>query len=191
MEASIKAVLASDSELMGRVQADDDTEAFAALHDRHATRAFRVALAICRSPSNAEDAVQEGFLSVWRSRASYSAGRGSFKGWLIRVVQNRAIDATRRDAASHRPELCDLDVDLFDPEAVSVPDQVVAGNEVQTLRTVLGQIPPAQAEVITLAFFGELSHSEIARHLSLPAGTVKGRMRLGLEKLRQRIEAHA
>jgi len=173
---------------MLRVQSGD-TEAFAQLYDRHSPRAYRVAQSVCRSSSSAEDAVQDGFLSIWRSRGSYRPGKGSFKAWSMRVVQNRAIDTVRRERPAARPAADELADDLPDLVSPSVQDQVVAGSEGVAVRGALAHIPPAQAEVITLAFFGGLSHSEIAHELALPAGTVKGRMRLGLEKLRQRMEA--
>ena len=126
---------------MARAQTGD-TDAFGELYDRHAVRAFRVARAICHHTGHAEDAVQEGFLAIWASRAQFSPENGSFKAWSTGIVMNQAIDA----------------------ESEPVLDQVIA-----------------------LAFFGELSHSEIAALLDLPSGTVRGRMRLGLEKLRKRM----
>jgi RNA polymerase sigma-70 factor (ECF subfamily) len=152
----------SDDALMARAQAND-TAAFARLYDRHATRAFRVARAICRDIGSAEDAVQEGFLAIWRSRVTYQPGAGSFQAWAMKVVKNRALDSVRSA-------------------------EVLARSERDALLVSLRQLPEAQAEVIVLAFYGELSHSEIAAQLDLPAGTIKGRMRLGLEKLRRETE---
>jgi RNA polymerase sigma-70 factor (ECF subfamily) len=138
---------------MHRVQADD-AEAFAELYDRHASRAFGVARALCFDAGRAEDAVQEGFLSIWRARRSYRPDKGSFQAWAMVAVRSRAvIERGDRDA----------------------------------LVGALGQLPVTQAEVIALALFGELTHGEIAAQLALPPGTVKGRMRLGLEKLRSQL----
>lgn len=149
----------SDDELMRRVQADD-TAAFGQLYDRYADRALRVAFSVCGDRGRAEDAVQDGFTSMWRERAGYQPAGGSFPAWSMQAVLNRALDSVPRHGADgHLP--------------VS-----------------LARLPVAQAEVIALAFFGELSQAEIGRELSLPDGTVSGRMRLGLEKLRRDMGEH-
>ncbi len=178
----------TDEILMRRVQADD-TEAFAQLYDRHARRALSVAQAICRDIGRAEDAVQEGFLAIWRSRKTYRAGDGSFQAWSLRIVQNRAIDSYRNAASRPPSQLREHEKKSPDADTstVSVEDRVVAQSEGEALLASLQELPAAQAEVIGLAFFGELSHSEIAAQLDLPPGTVKGRMRLGLEKLRREM----
>lgn len=176
----------SDEALMARVQ-NGDTAAFAELYDRHSLRAYRVAQAVCRDSGRAEDAVQEGFLAIWRSRAQFSPENGSFRAWSMSIVKNRAVDSYRATAA--RPPLQPAETDSEEPDAEtkSVQDQVIARSETDAMLASLRQLPEAQAEVIALAFFGELSHSEIAAMLDLPSGTVKGRMRLGLEKLRKRM----
>jgi RNA polymerase sigma-70 factor (ECF subfamily) len=176
----------TDEELMARAQAGD-TSAFAELYDRHATRAFRVARAVCSDTSRAEDVVQEGFLAIWRNRASFRPQTGTFQAWSMKIVRNRAIDSSRR--AASRPPMQNADLDRGDPpdvgsSPVSPQDEVMARSESEALLASLRRLPESQAEVIVLAFYGELSHSEIAAQLGLPAGTVKGRMRLGLEKLR-------
>ena len=172
---------------MRRVQADDP-RAFGELYDRHAGRAWSVARAICHDAGRAEDAVQEGFLAVWRTQDSYRSERGSVQGWLLAIVRNRAIDAARREAASHRPPLARHEP--FEEEAAgcSTADEVIARSQADALRGRLAELPEAQAQVIALAYYGELSHAEIAARLGLPTGTVKGRMRLGLQKLRDQPE---
>ena len=177
----------SDEALMARVQ-NGDTDAFAELYDRHAVRAFRVARAICQDSGRAEDAVQEGFLAIWSSRAHFRPENGSFKAWSMSIVRNRAIDSYR--AAATRPPLQPFETQAEKPDAKSksVQDQVLARGETDAMLLSLRELPAAQAEVIALAFFGELSHTEIAAQLDLPSGTVKGRMRLGLEKLRKRMD---
>ena len=104
------------------------------------------------------------------------------------LVRNRAVDSVRREAAAHRPRLADGEYDGPDPAGGSLQEEVIARSEADALRAHLQQLPEAQAEVIALAYYGELSHSEIATRLSLPSGTVKGRMRLGLQKLREQLE---
>lgn len=180
---------ASDEALMVRAQADD-VEAFGYLYDRYASRAFRLACAVCHDTGRAEDVVQEGFLAIWRNRMSYRSETGSFKAWSMRIVQNRAIDSYRR-AARPQDQLAVLDEERPDESAASPPEEAIAHSQRDALRASLDRLPDAQAEVITLAFFGGLSHAEIATELSLPAGTVKGRMRLGLKKLRGQIALQA
>jgi len=176
----------SDDALMVRAQAGDTT-AFALLYDRHAARGLRVARSICRDLGRAEDVVQESFLAIWCSRAGYRPGTGSFQAWAMRIVKNRGLDSLR--SAATRPQTqSGVPADDPAPTADSPQDEVLARGERDVLLASLRQLPEAQAEVIVLAFYGELSHSEIATQLDLPSGTVKGRMRLGLEKLRRGLE---
>ncbi len=184
-----KPLVASDEDEMRRVQADD-VDAFERLYDRHVVRAFRVAGAVCHDAGRVEEAVHDGFLAIWRSRAGYRPEIGSFQGWAMKIVHNRAIDASRRDSA--RPRVAAVDVEdsqVADPTHMSLQDEVIARSEGHALRAALRQLPDTQAEVITLAYYGGLTHTEIAKQLALPAGTVKGRMRLGLEKLRTQMQA--
>ena len=178
---------ASDEELMGAVQAGV-AAAFAELYDRYGGQAWRLARAVCRDAGRAEDTVQEAFLSAWRSRAVYDSETGSVKAWLMTLVRNRAVDSLRREAAAQRPPLADFDACARVPARGSLEDAVISRTDAAALRAGLLQLPDAQAEVIALAYYGELSHSEIAMRLCLPPGTVKGRMRLGLKKLREQIE---
>lgn len=190
MALSLNGSARGDETLMARVR-DDDVDAFAQLYDRHAGRAFRVAQAVCSDTGRAEDAVQEGFLTIWRERASYRPELGTFQAWAMKIVQNRAIDSYRRAARRppvQRGDQTDAPADSDDRADVPHVD-VIARSESEALRATLKTLPEAQAKVIVLAFFGDLSHSEIASQLNLPAGTVKGRMRLGLEKLRRQIGA--
>ncbi len=181
----------TDEDLMARAQAGD-VDAFAQLYDRHAVRAFRVARAICRDAGQAEDAVQEGFLSIWRSRRSYRPAMGRFQAWAMKIIQSRAIDSCR-SAASRPPQQRGEETEAKDPRVA--PDSTEAGaiarGTSDELISVMKRLPEAQVEVIVLAFFGDLSHSEIAAQLDLAKGTVKGRMRLGLEKLRSQMDVPA
>jgi RNA polymerase sigma-70 factor, ECF subfamily len=173
-----------DAELMERVQADDP-DAFGALFDRFKVRAYRVAYAIAHDSARAEDIVQDAFLSIWRKRASYQPKRGSVTGWLMGVVRNRAIDFTRNNGRHDRRRADEEQIDQrLQTAALSIEQTTTERDEAARLRDVLRQLPAAQREVIALAYFGELTNTEIATELSLPLGTVKGRMRLGMEKLR-------
>jgi len=180
----------SDEALMLRAQRNDSA-AFGRLYDRHAGPALAVARSVCHNPGLAEDAVQESFLSIWRGRASYRPRAGaSFRGWALETVRNRAIDSHRRRLAAKRPRIAAEPVDdLPETASGSALDEVIELDERKALRGLLERLPEAQAEVISLAFFGEMTHAEIAEQLELPTGTVKGRMRLGMEKLRRDMDA--
>lgn len=157
------------------------------LYDRYGSRAYRIARSVCRDPQGAEDAVQDAFLSVWNERASYDPRRGTSRAWIFTLVYHSAIAVVRRDRrhASRR-----MSVEALEScaAAVDVASQSVSRVDARTLRRHLAELPAAQREVITLAYFGQLSQREIAAHLGLPAGTIKSRMRLGLEKLRDVVE---
>lgn len=172
----------SDDLLMERMQAGS-VDAFDELYDRFGDRAHRVAWSVCLDAGRAEDAVQEAFLSVWRSRARYRSQRGTVAAWLLSVVRHRAIDAQRRNEKHAARRAGDEQLGNH-PAEDNVAHQVVERAEVRHLNTLLARLPDAQQEVITLAFYGQLTHMEIAEQLGLAPGTVKGRMRLGLHKLR-------
>jgi RNA polymerase sigma-70 factor, ECF subfamily len=179
-----KARAVTDEALMARAQSDDGL-AFAELYGRHAEDAHRIAGGICRDLGGTEEAVQDGFFSIWKSRAEYRPQRGSFKVWSMRIVRNRAIDSFR--GAESRPRLVEgpppavsITVDVWNPPLTIA----IAGFERSRLFDALRRLPDRQAEVILLSFYGDLSLSEIAIRLGIPTGTVKSRMRLGLEKLR-------
>ncbi len=175
-----------DRELMARVQADDP-DAFEALFDRFALKAYRVAYLIAREPSRTEDVIQDAFLAIWRTRAAYRPERGAVGAWILTVVRNRAIDSMRRNVRHDRRRAEEERVAEGLTPSRSVAEQVAERDEASRLRAVLSRLPEAQREVIALAYFGELSSTEIADELSLPLGTIKGRMRLGLDKLRSDI----
>jgi RNA polymerase sigma-70 factor, ECF subfamily len=153
-----------------------------AVMERYRGPATVLAARICGA-ALAEDVVQEAFLSVWRSSTAYSPERGSMSVWVLSIVHHRAIDALRRNAR-HMGHLGSGDaLDLVaDPEQTDAI--VVADDQARFLRSMLRALPSDQAEVISLAYFDELTHAEIAERTGLPLGTVKGRIRLGLAKLR-------
>ena len=174
----------TDEALAARMQ-DGDTRAFDVLYDRHAARALRVARALVGDRELAEEVVQEGFLSIWRNAGRYDPRLGSFRAWALSVVRYRAIDLlrSRRKQAS--------DTFIGDEEFFTLPDEKADTEaaatqqlEMARIRRQLAQLPRPQRELIVLAYFGGLSQSELATQLSLPLGTVKGRMRLALAKLR-------
>ncbi len=175
----------SDEDLLSRVQGDD-IRAFGELYDRYSAKAFGLARLMCGSSQRAEDALQEGFLAVWRSRASFDPARGSPRAWLLTVIRNRCIDVIRRDRRDVGLGESDGELEYF-PAPGSVAEDAEEHEEANRVRATLLGLPAAQREVIALAYFGGLSHAEIATRLQLPAGTVKGRIRLGLHKVRAEL----
>ena len=157
--------------------------ALAELYDRYAGLAYGVAMRVLGDPGRAEDAVQDAFISVWNHAASFDAGRGSLRAWLLTSVRNRAIDFLRGRGARERREE-ELPPEITAGGEPSEPWREVALSlERAAVRDALESLPAEQRQVIELAYFGGYTHTEISDMTRLPLGTVKGRMRLGLEKL--------
>jgi RNA polymerase sigma-70 factor (ECF subfamily) len=173
----------TDEELMHLVHGGE-VAAFDVIFDRHADAAYSLAYRVCGRSAMAEDAVQEAFLSVWRARHRYDPSRGSVRAWVVSVVRNRALDALRFERAKAGRDVRDEDAARRVAGAEWTESEVQRRDEGRRIRKALDALPPDQRQVIELAYFAGLSHSEIARRLSLPAGTVKGRMRLGLTRMR-------
>ncbi|MGN6253518.1 MAG: RNA polymerase sigma factor [Solirubrobacterales bacterium] len=179
-----KAERLADEELMPLV-GRRDPEAFEVLYDRHGGAAYSLAYRIVGDRAVAEEVTQEAFISVWRSGARFDAARGSVRSWLLSVVRNRAIDFLR-SRAGKAPKLDFDDEAALEqrPAPERTEEEALRRETAGELRGALGKLPGEQSKVIELAYFGGFSHSEIADILGLPMGTVKGRMRLGLEKIR-------
>lgn len=165
----------TDEQLMRRVQADDQ-RAFELLFDRYQHRAWRVVQLMCGS-DRAEGVLQEALVSIWRERADYRPERETVRASSMRLV-HRAADPDDRDRVEERLPMSDA------AASGPVEDQQVERTEAQGLPGLLDRLPPQQREIIALAFYGGLTHAQIAHLLALPPGTVKGRMRLGLHELR-------
>jgi RNA polymerase sigma-70 factor, ECF subfamily len=163
---------------------DGEAQAFEVIFDRHANAAFSLAYRMCGRRGMAEDVVQDAFLSLWRSGARYDRARGSVRSWVLGVVHNRAIDAFRRDVVHTGRDVSDEGAAERMPAPQSTEGEVHRRDEARQIRGALEELPSDQRQVIELAYFGGFTHSQIATMLELPAGTVKGRMRLGLTKLR-------
>ena len=176
----------ADEDLMALVQ-EGDARAFEAIFDRHGGPAFSLAYRMCGRRVMAEDIVQEAFLSLWRSGAHYDRARGSVRTWVLGVVHNRAIDALRRRTTRERGRVSDEGIE----ERVAAPERTdvefARRDEAREIRDALEQLPDEQSRVIELAYFGGLTHLQIASMLDAPVGTVKGRMRLGLAKMRMAL----
>jgi len=176
--------LVTDTSIIQRIVSGDEA-ALAMLYDRHHLVALRVAMRLVRDQGRAEDVVQEAFLSVWRKAGSYLQGRGSVKSWLLGIVRNGAIDTLRTQRDSGADDEAAL-LSLRD-SSPAVFDQVVARLDGEIVRCAVSQLPPLQRDAITTAYFDGRSHAEIAHVTGYPLGTVHGRIRLGLGRLRTQL----
>ena len=173
-----------DEELMALVD-EKHGGAFERFYDRQSGAAFSLAHRIVGDRTAAEDVIQEAFLSIWRSKAHYDPSRGSVRSWTLGIVRNRAIDALRRGASPTRHLDQDDEAVLEGRPAEELTDaEALRRDTAQKVRGAIEMLPHEQLQVIALAYFGGFSQSEIAEMLSAPLGTIKGRMRLGMEKLR-------
>jgi len=163
---------------------EGDARAFELIFDRHADVAFSLAYRMCGRRSMAEDVVQEAFMSLWRTGARYDRSRGSVRSWVLSVVHNRGIDVFRREQVRAGRDVCDDAAVKCLPAADCTEQAARRHEDAHRVQSALLALPDDQRRVIELAYFGGFTHREIAEMLALPAGTVKGRMRLGLTKLR-------
>lgn len=170
---------------------EGDPRAFEILYDRHSGPAFSLAYRMVGNRVVAEDVSQEAFVSIWRSRLRYQPERGSVRTWVLGIVHHRAIDALRRNTVHDKRRASSEGIE----ERFEAPEQtdveVARREEARTVRAALENLPEEQCRVIELAYFGGFSHSQIADQLEMPIGTVKGRMRLGLDKLRRSLVGEA
>jgi RNA polymerase sigma-70 factor (ECF subfamily) len=173
----------ADEELMQLVR-EGDARAFEVVFDRHSGVAFSLAYRMCGRRAMAEDVVQEAFLSLWRSGTRYDRARGSVRSWVLSVVHNRAIDALRRGIVREGRTVDDEGLAERVAAAERTDVEVARREEAREVRGALGELPSEQRQVIELAYFGGFTHVQIASMLEVPIGTVKGRMRLGLAKMR-------
>jgi RNA polymerase sigma-70 factor (ECF subfamily) len=173
----------ADEDLMDLVRGGD-AEAFEVVYDRHCSAAFSLAYRMCGRRATAEDVLQEAFLALWRSGARYDRTRGSVRNWILRIVHNRAVDALRRGIVRERDLYHDEGVLERQPAPERTDEQALAREQAHEVQGVLRELPREQSHVIELAYFGGFTHTEIASMLEMPVGTVKGRIRLGLAKLR-------
>jgi RNA polymerase sigma-70 factor (ECF subfamily) len=179
-----KAERLADEELMPWI-GRKDPEAFEVFYDRHGGAAFSLAYRILGERGAAEDCIQEAFISIWRSGGKFDAARGSVRSWTLSIVRNRAIDVLRSKAGK-APKMTFDDDEIIEsrPSGELTEEEAMRHETATEVRGALAQLPGEQSKVIQLAYFGGFSQSEIAGMLNVPLGTVKGRMRLGLEKIR-------
>lgn len=173
----------TDDELMLRVR-EGDTSAFETLYRRHRARVLSFATGVTRRPGTAEEVTQDAFLSLWNGAHRYDPTRGSLLTWLLSIVRNRGVDSVRREAKHQRIQTIDHTVIESLEAAERTEEEVASREQSRQVRGLLTELPSAQREVIALAYFSGLSHTEIATKIQIPLGTVKGRQRLALTKLR-------
>jgi RNA polymerase sigma-70 factor (ECF subfamily) len=180
-------VLLADEDLISLV-GGSDAEAFATLYDRHGRAAYSLSYRMMGERQAAEDLVQDAFLKVWRGAASYRTERGSVRTWILSIVHNRGIDQLRSLASRRRTQ---NKVEASAP--TSQPSEAFAqtwrNSQREQVREALGTLPEEQLKILELAYFSGYTHVEISEMLDLPLGTVKGRMRLGLKKIRDYFDS--
>jgi RNA polymerase sigma-70 factor, ECF subfamily len=176
----------ADEDLMQLVRRGE-AKAFEVVYERHANAAFSLAYRMCGSRAAAEDVVQEAFLSLWRSGTRYDRARGSVRTWMLGIVHNRAIDSLRRSVVHDRRRASDEGIEERFEARERTEVEVARLDEAEEIRQALRTLPTEQSRVIELAYFGGFTQTEIASMLETPIGTVKGRMRLGLEKMRSQL----
>jgi RNA polymerase sigma-70 factor (ECF subfamily) len=174
-----------DDTLVARI-ATGDAASLGALYDRYGRLTFGLAYRMLADGPSAEDIVQEAFVAVWRNAASFDPARGTARSWLLTSVRNRCIDVLRGPRRSSK--LDEPIDDLLDLRAADdVWETVVQRLQAQDVRRALDNLPEDQRTTIDLAYFGGLTQTQIAAQMRVPLGTVKGRMRLALEKLREML----
>ncbi|MCA1729371.1 MAG: sigma-70 family RNA polymerase sigma factor [Actinobacteria bacterium] len=167
---------------------DGDAQAFAVLYDRHSRAAYSLAYRMMNGRQAAEDLVQDAFLKVWRAATSYRADRGGVRTWILSIVHNRGIDQLRSSASRRRfQDWVEATTDRWQPSEAFA--EAWRNSQREQVREALDTVPPEQRKILALAYFSGYTHMEIAENLNVPLGTVKGRMRLGLKKLRDHFEA--
>jgi len=159
-----------------------DLSALSTLYDRYGRIAYTLAYRILGEPEAAEDVVQDAFLAAWRGAGTFKRERGNARSWLLSIVHHRAVDLLRRRTAFRPAPLDAAGETPSDSDTAEEAERNVARS---TVRAALGTLPEAQRRTIELAYFGGYTQSELAQLMGVPLGTVKGRMRIGLQKMRR------
>ena len=179
----------SDEALVALV-ARDDEDALAELYDRVGRIAYGLALRILRDERHAEDAVQEAFLQVWRSAATFRPERAKASTWVLTLVHRRAVDLVRREERRQTDPLAD-DAGAALEAAEQTDEAAWLRFERERVQTALKQLPDLQREALELSYYGGFSQSELAERLGVPLGTIKSRMFAGLARLRELLDESA
>jgi RNA polymerase sigma-70 factor, ECF subfamily len=176
-------LLMADEDLISLME-NSDPEAFAALYDRHSGAAYSLAYRLMGERTAAEDLVQDVFLKVWRSAGSYRLDRASVRTWILSIVHHRGVDQLR-SLASRRRTQDKVEADAPKSEPSEAFASAWRNTQRDQVREALDTLPTDQLKVLELAYFSGYTHVEIASLLDVPLGTVKGRMRLGLRKIKE------
>jgi RNA polymerase sigma-70 factor, ECF subfamily len=179
----------SDEALVALVARGDES-ALAELYDRIGRVAYGLALRVVRDERLAEDAVQEGFLALWRTAAAFRAERAKASTWILTLVHRRAVDLVRREER-RRGEPLGEEVGAHAGESESTEEAAWLRFERERVQSALRQLPDVQREAIELAYYGGFSQSELAERLGVPLGTIKSRMFAGLARLRELLDESA
>ena len=175
-------LILADEDLISLVHTADP-DAFATLYERHSRAAYSLAYRMMGEKQASEDLAQDAFIKVWRNAASYRAERGSVRTWILAIVHNRGIDQIRSQASRRRTQ-DKIEADAPRSQPSEAFTETWRNSQREQVREALNTLPQEQLKIFELAYFFDYTHVEIARLLNLPLGTVKGRMRLGLQKLR-------
>ena len=171
-------------ELAGLVTAvarDRDKAAFAALFDHFAPRLKTYVMRLGATAANADELVQDTMLALWRRADSFDPAQANANTWIFTIARNKRIDALRRE---NRPEPDPNDPLLAADPQPAADERFAAMESEEILRQAIGELPPEQAELLRICYYGDKSHRQVARELGLPLGTVKSRLRLALSRLR-------
>jgi RNA polymerase sigma-70 factor (ECF subfamily) len=174
----------ADEDLLTLVERGDP-DAFEVIYERHSRVAYSLAFRLLGDRQLAEDLVQDAFLAVWRGAAGYASARGSVRNWMLSILHNRGVDRLRTLGAMSRRQDALEQMELRRPDEPDAADLAISHALAGTVRDELRDLPSEQSEVLRLAYYGGFTHQEISQMLQLPLGTVKSRMRLGLERLRR------
>src|SRR5215203_6937545 len=179
-------LILADEDLISLVEAAD-AEAFATLYDRHSRAAFSLAYRMMGERQASEDLTQDAFLKVWRGASSYRADRGSVRTWILSIVHNRGIDQIRSQASRRRmQEKIEASASRSQPSEAFA--ETLRNSQREQVREALSTLPSEQLRILELAYFSGYTHVKIAELLGVPLGTVKGRMRSGLKKVRDHFD---
>jgi RNA polymerase sigma-70 factor (ECF subfamily) len=169
----------ADEALLAIIATPDGSLALAELYDRYGKIAYGLAYRVLRDSSLAEDAVQEAFITVWRTAGTYISDRGKPQTWLLTLVHRRAVDLVRREQRRRTPGAVEEP-----PATPAAEDEATLRDRRRAVQAALSQLPADQREALELAYYGGLTQSELAEQLGVPLGTIKSRMFAGLRRLR-------
>ena len=181
--------LAEDKDLISGIR-DRDRMALETLHSRYSGAVYGLAMRMLRDAGAAEEVAQDTFFNIWRRAGSYAAPRGSVTAWLFGIARNRAIDELRkrRRAADRFQNGVDLSNKPAETRDSDPAEYAAVMHESRRVREALDELRPEQRQVVALAYFAGMTHTQISKELGQPLGTVKTRMRLAIKKLRRALE---